>query len=206
MAASMSNQPASPTSAAYPTTLQGAIPGLNNLLGTASGNISNLLSGLPSAGMAQTTNAYAGATAGQPGQANALGTFLGNRGADLYNQQATGYQQTGLSDLLNLIGTSSGNLATTPGQNLQNTQFNQNLSQSGSEFNQSLAEQQFTDQINALIGLSNAGFGGTGGGGGGGGGYYPYGPPPVSPYTQTTGGGGTYYTGNPPPQTTIQAY
>lgn len=161
--ASLQSPPASNNAAGYPTTLQGALPGLNNLLGSASGNIANLLAGQPSASWARTTAAYAGANAGQPGNATDLGTFAGNMGANLYNQQANANQQTGLSDLLNLIGTSSGNLATTPGQNLQNTQFNQNLSQSGQEFNQSLAEQQFTDQINALIGLSNAGFGGTGG-------------------------------------------
>jgi|SRR5579872_473721 len=164
-AAGSTNSNMTPTTSAagYPTTLQQALPGLNNLLGSATGNISNLLSGLPSASWAQTTNAYAGAGAGQPGQANAIGTFSGNMGANLYNQQANQNRQTGLSDLLNLIGTSSGNLATTPGQNLQNTQFQQNLGQNSSQFQQSLAEQQFMDQINALIGLSNAGFGGTGG-------------------------------------------
>jgi hypothetical protein len=146
-----------------PTSLYGAIPNLNNLVGSASGNIMNLLSGLPSAPLAQTTAAYAGATAGQPGQSNALGTFIGNAGANLYNQQSSANQQTGLGDLLNLIGGTSGTLAPTPGQNLQNSQYYAGLGQSGSEFQQSLAEQQFNDQINALIGLSNAGIGGTGG-------------------------------------------
>ena len=154
------------TATTNPNNLYQAIPGLSGLLGQGSSNIMNLLSGLPSAPLAQTTSAFAGASAGLPGQGNALGTFVGNRGADLYNQQSQANQQTGLSDLMNLIGTSSGTLAPTPGQNQQNSQFYSSLGQSGSEFQQSLAEQQFNDQINALIGLSNSGIGGTGGVGG----------------------------------------
>lgn len=162
--------PGSTNSTTNPANLYQAIPGLSNLLGTATGNIGNLLNGLGSPSYAQTTSAFAGAGAGQPGAGNALGTFVGNRGADLYNLQGQQNQQTGLSDLMSLIGTSSGNLAPSASQNQQNSQFYSNLGQQGSEFQQSLAEQQFNDQVNALIGLSNSGIGGTGGAGGFGGG------------------------------------
>src|SRR5579872_3207444 len=122
-AAGSTNSNMTPTTSAagYPTTLQQALPGLNNLLGSATGNISNLLSGLPSASWAQTTNAYAGAGAGQPGQANAIGTFSGNMGANLYNQQANQNRQTASRSLLNSIATRSGSPATTASQTLQNT-------------------------------------------------------------------------------------
>lgn len=144
-----------------PSNLYQAIPGLSNLLNTASGNIGNLLSGAASPSLAQTTAAYAGATAGQPGQANALGTFTGNMGANLYNQQSQANQQTGLGDLMNLIGTASGNLSPSAAQNQSTNLSYAQLGQQGSEFQQSFAEQQFMDQVNALVALANAGVGGT---------------------------------------------
>lgn len=145
--------PASLTSTTNPSNVYGAIPGLSNLLGSAAGNIGNLLTGLPSPSYAQTLGAYAGATAGQPGQANQLGTFAGNQGLDLYQQQAEAGQQTGLSDLMNLIGTTSGTLAPSAAQN-QSTAFNYaQLGQQGSEFQSNLALQQFMDAISAMSNL-----------------------------------------------------
>jgi hypothetical protein len=131
-------------------------------MGTASSNIGNLLSGLPSPSWAQTNAAYFGAGAGQPNTGQA-GSFTANMGANLYNQQGQQNQQTGLSDLLNLVGTASGNLAPTASQNQSTSLAQQQLGQSGSEFQQNLALQQFQAQIQALIGLSGAGIGGTSG-------------------------------------------
>jgi hypothetical protein len=148
-----------------PTNLYQAIPGLSNLMNTASNNIAGLLSGNASPSLAQTTAAYAGATAGQPGQANALGTFTGNMGANLYNQQAQQNQQTGLADLSNLIGTTSGNLAPSASQNQSTGLGYAQLGQQGQQFQQQLALQQFMDQVNALVSLSQAGIGGTSGAG-----------------------------------------
>lgn len=157
-------QPAN--SAQNPQNLYQAIPGLSGMLGQAGTNITNLLSGQPSASWAQTNAAYFGAGAGQP-NTNVPGSFTANMGANLYNQQSNANQQTGLGDLMSLIGTASGNLSPSAAQN-QSSNFNYaQLGQQGSEFQQSLAEQQFNDQINALIGLSNSGIGGTGGGGSG---------------------------------------
>jgi hypothetical protein len=149
-----------PTTA--PANVYGAIPGLNNLIGQGTSNITNLLSGTPSPSYARTIGAYAGATAGQPGQASQLGTFGGNLGLDLYHNQAQQNQQTGLADLTNLIQAASGNLAPTGAQNQQNQLQYAQLGQQGQEFNSQLALQSFMDQINSVIGLSNAGGAGAG--------------------------------------------
>ena len=129
-------------------------------MGTASGNIGNLLSGLPSPSWAQTNAAYFGAGAGVPNTGQS-GSFTANMGANLYNLQGQQNQQTGLSDLLNLVGTASGNLAPSASQNQSTGLAQQQLTQSGNEFQQNLALQQFMDQINALVSLSGAGLGGT---------------------------------------------
>lgn len=125
--------PGVPTSTATGSpTISAAIPGLNDLSQTASGNIQDLLSGLPSASWARTTNAYWGAGAGQPNPGGA-GTFAGNRGADLYHLQANQNQQQGLDDLLKMVQGYSGTVASTPGQIQQGGQFSQELAQKQSE-------------------------------------------------------------------------
>lgn len=129
-----------------PQGLSGAIPGLSNLTQTATGNIQNLLSGLPSASWARTTNAYNGVATGQPATGG-TGTFQGNRGADLYHTQANQNQQTGLQDLLSLVGGYSGTVAPNAGQLLQNQQFGQQLNQNASQFDQ----QNSLAQMNTLL-------------------------------------------------------
>jgi hypothetical protein len=138
MATATINQPA--TAPITPVTggnnfLESILPGINNLTSTATGNIQNLLSGLPSVSAARQSNAYFGAQSGMPGS-----DFVRNRGYDLYGQQAQQRQQTGLEDLLQTIGTYSSPALGAQGQALQNQQFGQNLAQQGSQFDQSLAQ------------------------------------------------------------------
>jgi len=170
---------------AGPTTdwMNNLIPGYSGLVGQASGAIGDLLAGQPSPSTAQNAAATFGVE-------NGLGTGSGvtNRyGYDLYNQMGAQRQQQGMSDLNSLIGSTSSPALSNQAQQMQNTQFGQNLAQQGSEFGQSLQtqvsefgqnlqEQQFNDYINALIGLSNSGIGGTGG----------------SPSTATAGGGNPF--------------
>lgn len=150
------------TTTPTPSSIYGALPGLNGLLGQSTSNISNLLSGLPSPALGRTIGAYAGATAGQPGNASQLGTFAGNLGLDLYQNQAEQARQTGFGNLLNLIGTTGSNLAPTAAQNQANQFQYAQLGQQGQEFASNLALQSFNDQMNAIIGLLNAGGGGGG--------------------------------------------
>jgi len=126
--------PTTPMTTGNNSSLPAAIPGLGNLTQTATGNIQSLLSGLPSASWARTANAYNGISSGQPATGGA-GSFAENRGQDLYHQQAQQNQQTGLQDLLSLVGGYSGTVAPTAGQQLQNNQFYANLGQQGQEFN-----------------------------------------------------------------------
>lgn len=137
------------------SSLQTAIPGLSNLTTAATGNIQNLLSGLPSASWARTANAYNGISSGQPATGG-VGSFQENRGQDLYHQQAQQNQQTGLNDLLSLIGGYSGTVAPSAGQNLQNNQFYANLGQQGNEFNATNSLQYLNTILSQL--------GGSGGG------------------------------------------
>lgn len=109
-------------------TISQSIPGLEGLSATASGNIEDLLSGLPSAPWARTQNAYWGAGAGQPGGGE-VGTFIGNRGADLYHQQAQQNRQQGFDDLMKMVQGYSGTVASTPGQIQQEGQFNREFAQ-----------------------------------------------------------------------------
>lgn len=103
-------------------TINQAIPGLDLLTKSATGNIDQLLNGLPSADATRTSNAYFGVNSGMPSS-----DFVRNRGFDLYGQQAEGNKQRGLQDLLSLVGGLSGTVAQTPGQMQQGQQFNQQL-------------------------------------------------------------------------------
>ena len=111
--------------------LNNAVPGLDNLTRSASGDVGSLLNGLPSPSVARRANAYFGTRSGVPSS-----DFVRNRGFDLYGQQADQYRQRGFDDFLNLLKGASGTIAPTPGEQSQNTQFNQNLQQRGIEANQ----------------------------------------------------------------------
>lgn len=135
-------------------TLNSVIPGLTGMTNSATSNITDLLSGNVSPSIARNANAYFGIGAGQPASGG-VGTFIGNRGADLYNTQANAAKQTGLGDLLNLINGYSGTVGTTAGQQLQNQQFNQNLGQNAHQFDQTNALNQFNSMISAISQLGN---------------------------------------------------
>jgi len=160
MASSISNAQANATAqnqnnASNPQKfLESVLPGATNLTTSATGVIQNLLNGLPSASQARTNNAYwgvgAGAPAGGPNGAGDVGTFIGNRGADLYGQQANQNQQTGLSDLLQTIGSYTSPALANQGQQMQNSQFGANLAQQGSEFQQNYELQKFQAMLQAI--------------------------------------------------------
>lgn len=149
-----------PASGSNVQTLQQSIPGLENMTGAASGNILDLLNGNVSPSIARNANAYFGAQAGQPATGGA-GTFIGNRGADLYNQQSNAAKQQGLGNLLNMIGTYSGNVGTSANQQQQNNQFNQSLGQNAYQFDQTNALNQFNAMINAITNLGSLAKGGS---------------------------------------------
>jgi hypothetical protein len=134
------------------STIQSVIPNFDKMTGVASGNIMALLQGLPSASRARTANAYFGAGTGQPatGDNGGVGTFIGNRGADLYHTQAQQSQQQGLGDLLSMIQGYSGTVTPTAGQNQQNAQFGAQLGQNASQFSQRQALDEFNAQLNAM--------------------------------------------------------
>lgn len=133
--------------------LESVLPGVTGLTNTATNNIGSLLSGLPSASSARTANAYFGVGAGTPAGPNGAGgvnTFIGNRGADLYGQQAQQNQQTGLNDLLSTIGTFTSPALANQGQQLSNTQFGQGLGEQQYEFDQNNTLNQFSELLKAL--------------------------------------------------------
>jgi hypothetical protein len=138
--------------------LESVLPGIGALTSTATSNISSLLNGLPSPGTARTANAYWGVGAGTPASGD-INSFIGQRGTDLYGQQAQASQQTGLQDLLQTLGAYSSPVLSNQGQQMQNTQAGNQLgydysalSQSGQEFNQNLAQQQ--QQFNSTNSLN----------------------------------------------------
>ncbi len=116
-----------------------AIPGLDNLTGAAANNVGNELSGLPSPSVARRAGAYFGVNSGMPSS-----DFVRNRNFDLYGQQADSYKKRGFDDFLALLKGASGTIAPTPGEQAQNTQFNQSLQQRGIEANQNT--QQFNSK------------------------------------------------------------
>ncbi len=115
--------------------LNNAVPGLDKLTSGATGVVNNLLEGLPSAGPTQRANAYYGASSGMPGS-----DFVRNRGFDLYQEKADSYKQRGFDDFLALLKGASGTIAPTPGEQLQNTQFDRNLQQRQVEANQQVGQ------------------------------------------------------------------
>jgi hypothetical protein len=109
--------------------INAAIPGLSGLTKSATDIISNLLGGLPSADQARQENAYFGAGSGL----DPTSDFLRNRGYDLYGQKSEQRKQTGLQDLLSLIGGYSGTVAPTPGQQIGQQESQADRAQRASE-------------------------------------------------------------------------
>lgn len=96
------------------------IPGFDNLSTSASSIIQNLLSGLPSPDESRLDNAYFGAGTGL----DSTSPFLASRGRDLYGKRSETRQQQGIENLLKMLGTYSGTVAPTAGQEMQNNEFN----------------------------------------------------------------------------------
>ncbi len=121
------------------------VPGFNRLSTTATGNIQNMLSGMPSAGPTKRANAYFGAGSGMPGS-----DFVRNRGYDLYGEKADKYQQEGLDNFLKLLSGYSGTVMPTAGQQIETQQFNANLANRGREFDINEAGQQQQQAFNEM--------------------------------------------------------
>lgn len=130
--------------------LNSAIPGFSKLLGSASGNIDDLLSGDASPSVARRANAYFGASSGMPGS-----EFVRNRGFDLYGQQGDARKQQGLHDLLSLLSGAAGNLFPTVGEQQSGNQFQQDLG-----FRQNQAGNQFLQNAMSLSRSRPTNYGG----------------------------------------------
>lgn len=143
-----------PTTAAT-NPLATVIPGLDDTLATASGNIDELLSGNVSPSIARNASAYMGVASGMPGS-----EFVRNRGFDLYNTQGNAMKRQGLGDLLSLLQGVSGTVAPTTGQSLQNEQFNRGLDQSASQFGQTMGLQRDEFDLNKWLSEMNLGLAG----------------------------------------------
>ena len=141
MATSVSGMQQAPASSGGSASwMNNLFPGAAGLAGTASANIGELLNGNPSTSAVRSSNAMFGAASGQPGSGD-QGTYIGNRGADLYGQQSQAMKQQGLTDLGSTMGTFGG--LGLQNQQIQNqaSQFSQNLAQNEDQFKQSLAQQ-----------------------------------------------------------------
>ena len=92
--------------------LDQTIPGLNNLTGGASAIIQNLLQGLPSPDQSRLDNAYFGAGSGL----DTSSPFLQSRGRELYGARAEQRQQQGIDNLLKMLGTYSGTVSPSTGE------------------------------------------------------------------------------------------
>lgn len=133
--------------------LNQALPGFSNLSAGSTSVIGNLLKGLPSPSTAR----QAAATFGVQ---NGLGTGSGitNRyGYDLYNTQGAQRQQTGIQDLLSMLGTYSGNVTPNAGQIQQGQEFGANLLNQQNEFQQTEQDRQnqMLMQLLGQLGMNN---------------------------------------------------
>lgn len=133
--------------------LESVLPGIGGLTSSATGVIGNLLNGLPSVSKTRSNNAYWGVGAGQP-DVGGVNTFTGNRGADLYGQEAGQNRQQGLSNLFGAINSYSSPILQNQGQQFQNSQFNSAQGQQADQFNQTYQLQKFQAMLQAL-GLGN---------------------------------------------------
>ena len=111
-----------------------AIPGYSGLSKSASSIVGNMLGGLPSAAPAQRSAAYFGTQTGMPNS-----DFARNRGYDLYGQESEQFKQRGFDDFLKLLNGTIGTVTTTPGQQIQQDQFNRTLNLQQQEANQNAA-------------------------------------------------------------------
>lgn len=140
-----------------PYQIENAIPGLSRLSKSASALIESMLSGQASPSESRLANAYFGAGSGL----DPTSDYLRNRGFDLYKRDSSARKQQGFKDLLSLVGTYSGAVAPTPGQELQNTQQTNQLNQQQNQFNSNLGFER--EQYNKQLELVNQYLGPGGG-------------------------------------------
>jgi hypothetical protein len=102
--------------------INNAIPNFSNLTQNASGIVGNLMGGMPSTAPTRRKAAYFGVGSGMPnsGVSNALGY-------DLYGQEAAANKQQGFDNFLKLIQGFSGTVSPTTGEQMQQSQFDQDL-------------------------------------------------------------------------------
>jgi hypothetical protein len=106
-------------------TFDTAIPGFSSLTSTASGNVKDLLAGVPSPDITRMQNAFFGAGSGL----DTGSPFLEARAYDLYGQAAEGRKQRGFENFLNMLKSFSGTLVPTSGQLIQESQFERELAE-----------------------------------------------------------------------------
>jgi len=128
--------------------ISSAIPGLDKMTSSATSIINNALNGLPSPSESRLANAYFGAGSGL----DPTSDFLRNRGFDLYKRNANQRQQQGFGNLLNLVGTYSGAVAPTPGQEISDITQNRQISTQNAQFGADMGfqQQQWQKQLELL--------------------------------------------------------
>ncbi len=137
------------------TELEALMPGFGKNVSTASGNINELLNGLPSPSLARNAAAYYGVGSGMPGS-----DYVRNRGFDLYNTQANQMKQQGQDDLLKLLSTVSGTAVATPGQALQDKQASGQLDLGNRSLANSANQSEQDRQLQAWLGAGQLGIAG----------------------------------------------
>lgn len=139
--------------------INNAIPGLPGLTKGATDIINNALTGLPSPSESRLENAYFGAGSGL----DPTSDFLRNRGYDLFRRRAEARQRGGVQDLLSMVGTYSGAVAPTPGQEIAAQQQSADRAQRANEFNTTFnfEQQQYKKALQLLDQLLSP-AGGTG--------------------------------------------
>lgn len=122
------------------------IMGFNRLTKSDSGNIQNLLDGLPSPSLAQNAAAFAGVKGGIPGS-----DMVDRWKFDMYNTQSDARKKSGHEQLLGLLQGVSGTAVATPGQQMASADSAAARAQQGSQFNRSLDQE--TSQQNRKFSL-----------------------------------------------------
>lgn len=154
------NAAQTPTGTSGQSAINQAIPGLPGLTKGATDIINNALLGLPSSSEARLENAYFGAGSGL----DPTSDFLRNRGYDLYKSKANERQRGGIQDLLSLIGTYSGSVVPTPGEQLGASSAAASRAQQGAQFNATMnfEREQYQKSLELLDQLLSSPAGGTG--------------------------------------------
>lgn len=134
--------------------LTNSIPGFGGLNNQASQLIKELMSGTLSTGVKNSiydAGAERATLGGMPGSTGMGGSLFANNDLRNIGRTADDQQQRGFQDLLSLIGNYSGTVAPTPGQEIQQQQFNKEFNQRRADnaYNRYASEQQSQPKIPA---------------------------------------------------------